>query len=467
MIVAGAGQAGREFCCRMATRWRVIAVDPLAYKLERLQQLDSGAEVVQGDATSSFVLKQAGAASVLVAVTGNDEINLEICRAATEARVPRLFSLLINHKWRADFMELGVELISRPSSVASVLQTRLDPGRRTSSELGLGRGELIEVTVLPHSPMVGKALEHMRPTAWLVAAIYRDSELIVPHGRTVLEARDRVLLAGQPEVLPAIADYLRSGVSEFPLQYGSFIIAADPTSEGEGYSVSESFYLARETQALGLKVLCSQEQEPRVLKELSELAQLECEAVPSEDWAHRLSQLHQDYDCGCLVLPAPTAGIWDLFGLGHRGLFEFLSQARQPCLFARGSFPYRRILVATSEGEGPAEAVELAVEVSRVFGATLTAITVLPPEFVTGEEHNRKLRESVDRAAYIGSLYSVQVTTGVLEGNPVHSLVEAAAEQDLLVISHRSHTGFNPITPDVSRHLLLRAPCSVLVLPHE
>lgn len=468
MLIAGAGQAGREFAFRMAGRWRISVIDESQRKLNSMKAMDQSVACYLGDATSDLVLRKAGLkeAQVLVVVTGSDEANLEICRTGRRLGVPRILSLLINYRYHDDFLATGVELVSRPSSVASVLQTRLDPGRRACSELGLGRGELIEVRVLPHSPVVGKPLSHLNPTSWLVAAVYREGNLVVPHGQTVLEADDRVVLVGQPEVLGGIADYLRCGQSEFPRQYGTHIVMADPTGEGEGFSLAESFYLTKHTQAEGLKVLATQQQRPRHLTELSDLAEIELEIIGEDVWRTKINSAHHDYHCGLLVLPAPSPGLLDWLGLGHKSLFDILSQAKQPCLFSRGTFPYERILVATSSGTGPAQAVELAVEVARQFEARLTAVTCLPPDFVSGDIYNQSLRDSVNQAAQLGSLYSMDVRTQVLEGNPVMTVVEAAGEQDLLVISHDSEARFNPLTPDISRHLLLRCPCSVLVLSH-
>ena len=53
-----------------------------------------------------------------------------------------------------------------------------------------------------------------------------------------------------------------------------------------------------------------------------------------------------------------------------------------------------------------------------------------------------------------------------MEGNPVHKVVEFLQTSDLLVIAHRQNHRFSLISPDVSRQIILRTNCSVMVLPH-
>jgi len=47
----------------------------------------------------------------------------------------------------------------------------------------------------------------------------------VPHGDTVIQKGDRVVVIGDPAILPSIATHIGSGESEFPRHYGSNIVA--------------------------------------------------------------------------------------------------------------------------------------------------------------------------------------------------------------------------------------------------
>lgn len=468
LIIAGAGQTGRELSVRMEPNWRVAILDKNPAKLEVLEGEGCPADItcVEGDATSALVLRSAGmeSAQSAVALTGRDDVNLEFCRLARqEFQVSQVLSVVVLRTQLPQFEELGVEVFSRPYSVASALQSRLEHGKRTTADIGLGQGEICEVTVLPHSPVIGQAMADLHPHSWLVGAIYRAGRLVVPHGNTVVEEGDRVLLVGEPAVVPAIADYFRSGTSEFPLQYGTRVVVVNPCGEREGRSVDEAFYLARNSRAFGVKFQLSPGQDPDVLQQLCRSAEIECSVVTN---GAPLNEFTEACDCGCLVLPAPKPRLLDRLGMGRRDILSMLDQIDQPCLLSRGTYPYDKILVAVCPGAGPARAVELALDVARLFQASLTACTVLPPSFVTGEQKSEELQMALEQAVRIGALYSMKISSQRLEGNPVHQVEALASDFNLLVIAHHKRQRFSITRPDVSRHLLFRAPCSVMVLPY-
>ena len=60
--------------------------------------------------------------------------------------------------------------------------------------------EVLELMVMPHSPLVGK---RMREVSWpensLVASIRRGTHLIIPHGDTVIQEGDRLAVVVEPE----------------------------------------------------------------------------------------------------------------------------------------------------------------------------------------------------------------------------------------------------------------------------
>jgi len=468
VIIAGAGQTGRELACRLLENWRVVLVDPLTEKLQLARAEAEGVVTVEADATSYLNLRKAGVeqAQALVSVTGFDEANLEVCRFALErAGIGQVFAVVMNRAYLEQFLELGVQVVSRARALASALQTKLDPGHRTTSELGLGEGELLEITILDHSPVIGRSLSSFRAKAWLVGAIYREGKLVVPHGGTTIQEGDRVLLVGEPNTLPAVSNFFRKGASEFPLQYGSHVIVSDPEEKGDGMSLPEALHLASETFARSLKVLSAPYQEESTLTEICRLADVPTSIKASlEDWPRGLYKTLEEEDCGCFVVPGPDSGFFDWMGLGHNAFFSLIETVRQPCLLARGTFPYRRIMLVVGLGQPYAKARELAYDVTRLFDAEIVATAVLPPEFVSGSGHHEELEESLQRTITIGSYYSLEVEARLLRGHPVHTIVEQAEEFDLVVVGY--HQGSKRLLSlDATQHILLRAPCSTLVLP--
>ncbi len=451
-LVVGLGRVGREIAKRLHSSWRVIAIDKDAEVVEQYRQsLDENAEVevLCGDVSSLLVLRRAKANEVkmAVAVLGDDEATEIFCNLMQkEFSVPFLYAQVISEEKAPIIKKTGAEVSCRSSVMASVMLAQIDSSRKIADNIGLGMGEISEVKILPHSAVIGRSLMQLHPQAYLVGAIYRGGKLVVPHGNTVFEAEDRVVLIGDPVVLPRVAAYFRSGFSNFPMPYGSQFMTL-------GYG--EKPPVEVETEAVWLAKSVKDDDKA----DIEPLAW----QVPGKKQSD-LYKILEENDCGCLVVPSTSFNMWQTMGLLNCKLMELLNKANRPCLVARGSFPYKRIVhVVTPEHP---RSLELALGLVRSLGVPFICLAVKPEEMVAGEEQNKELQNSLQKAVKIASLYSVTAESVCLDGNPVHKVVEFLQASDLLVIAHRQNHRFSLISPDVSRQIIMRADCSVMVLPH-
>ncbi len=450
LLVAGFGETGRVVAEQLGPQWDVgyIEINP---------ELAQGDNVAEGDATSLLVLRRAGMerAKAVLAATRSDEVNLEFCRLAKahfgiESRVAVISDLQNLDTFKAE----GIEVIHRGSSLASSAASRLKTGTRAPENVGLGEGEICEVDVAPGSTAIGKTPAVLNPQSWLIAAIYRQQRLIVPHGDTVIEEGDRVLLVGQPEILKGVSNYFRAGTSEFPLQYGATVVGLLKGGFCEK-TVDEVRYVSQNTEAAGYRIFTPSannaggEVEPRAFN-------------PSG-----LSKFLDEVDSGCCVLPAPKRRWFHGLGLGARELFDLVEAHNEPVLIARGSHPYKKMVLGVRPGLGSRFAAEMAVDLARGLNCSITAVGVVPSELVTGTGYQKTIRECLAEVIRLGDVYGLQVEVSVLYGNPVHTLEEISQDHDLLVLAHRRKRRTTLIRPDVSRHLILRARCSTLCLTHN
>lgn len=464
LVIAGAGPTGRALARRTLAQWRPLVIDIRPEALERLVEVE-GIETICGDATSTLVLKKADLEDVFsaVAATGSDEVNREFCRLLREMFGIRNFVALVHDPEVAEeFKEEGVTTVSRPISVASIIESHLDSGRRTTADVGLGIGEIYEVTVQSHSPVIGKTLRILRPQSWILGAIYREGELVVPHGNTQIEANDKCLLIGDPEVLPGIADYFQRGSSEFPLQFGTRYCLVD---QPELPNLEECRWLVENTEAKGIGVLHNGQGIPQEVKEaFPEGTEMSWRNL-TEDWPANLMERGDQLDCAMMIVSSNSVDWRDRMGFGNKALVNLLDQTPEPVLISRGSHPYKRILLAVSPSPGSRRADELAVDVARKFEAELTAVGVLNTDFVVGPEYKAELEAALEAARSVAHLYSIKIDTQLVEGNPVHQILDMCKDYDLLIVAHRRQRRFSMTQVDVSRHLVLRAPCSVMALP--
>ena len=471
VLIVGAGSTGFELARRLLGGWQVtlLDVDPGPAKARGSLALPADRfTFIDGDATSRLVLERAGATRVdaVVVTTGAYDVTLETCRILKQdLHVPEVTVLLRGDASPKPFQALDVDVVRGVEAQSALLASAVAKGSRIAAGVGLGRGEVMESEVLPNSGVIGKPLSSLHPRLWLIAAVYRDDELIVPHGDTRLEAGDRVLLVGDPAVLPGIARFLRTGHSEFPLHYGTAIVV--PADVMTPPAFPELAWLARHSKAHALEfVACGDGAAAQPLLQWAQGEGLTARvACTGQDTRGHLAEAMVRRDVGILVQSPEPIPWHKRLGFGWTSLMRRIAPLRSPVLVPRGTFPWERILLALTDPEFDAETATLAIDAARCFAASLTVGVALAPEFVTGAGVAEELRRQQDEVRELAMSYGVQVARLEFEGNPVAATLAACSGFQLLVLGFRSGVRNSLGRPSVEQNLVHRAPCSVLVLP--
>ena len=225
IIILGAGQVGGTLAEHLADeRNDITVVDADVTPLRALQErLDL--RTVHGDAAHPTTLFNAGAedADMLIAVTNSDEINMVACQVAfTLYRTPTKISRIRSADYLARSAELfesgalAVDVIIGPEQLVtdSIEQLIANPGSLQVLEFAEGRISLVAVRAVTDGPIVGRQLqeirEHMPHIDNRVAAIFRQSEEIVPEGDTVVEPDDEVFFIAASEHIQKVTAELRA-----------------------------------------------------------------------------------------------------------------------------------------------------------------------------------------------------------------------------------------------------------------
>ena len=139
---------------------------------------------VEGDGSSRVVLERAGLDGVdaVIAANGDDRVTLEVCRIAREAGVDRIVAVAGDPSLVAEFRRLEVPVVSPERLAARTVEINLEPRRVASAAFANGLAEALEFRISPDSPLRGRALADLGLRAWLVAAVLRGDQLIVPNG---------------------------------------------------------------------------------------------------------------------------------------------------------------------------------------------------------------------------------------------------------------------------------------------
>jgi trk system potassium uptake protein len=141
---------------------------------------------------------------VVVAATGDDEDNLVISLLAKqEFAVPRVVARVNHPKNEWLFNETwGVDVaVSTPHLILALTEEALSVGSLVRLlQLERGRARLVEVTLAPDSPIIGKEVrEAGMPRDSTFVAVVREDHVIVPRGDTTFADGDEVLALVTPD----------------------------------------------------------------------------------------------------------------------------------------------------------------------------------------------------------------------------------------------------------------------------
>ena len=89
-----------------------------------------------------------------------------------------------------------------------------------AQNVGLGKGEIMEVLVPFGSSYVYRHIGSIEQKRWRIAALYRNNRLILPEPYHILLPNDLLLLIGEPEVLKQVFKSIKQEVGQFPMPYG-------------------------------------------------------------------------------------------------------------------------------------------------------------------------------------------------------------------------------------------------------
>lgn len=473
VLIVGAGDTGLELARRLPQDWDITMVDinlEQAHRCTTAGGFQRPVRLHQGDASSRLVLQgvDASAMDIAIVTTAPDEVSLEVCRLLKdEFHLHNVWALVRRARKEAAFQALGIDIVSDFESSAALLSSRVTGGYRVASDVGLGRGEIMETEVLPNSSVIDKPLKQLQPKQWLVSLVYRDDEIIVPHGDTTLQEGDRVLLTGEPRLLPSIARFIRSGHSEFPLHYGTDIVA--PLGKYTNHHLDELTYFMKNTRAEAVEFVSCDPDSPHkeVVEKFARDSDFQVRVTFEESNApDDLRCWEKGRSAGVLLQPPETISIWARLGLVQAPLLKRLGSIDTPVLIPKGTFPYQQLLFAIHDSVFPLEAAILAIDVARILSAELTVAVAIPPEIVAGRQMFNKLKGVLSEMRELAGAYGTRIKTIELHGNPIGSLLEQSRNHNLLIYGLRKNKKRSLTRPGVEPSLLHRANCSMLVLPY-
>lgn len=201
VMIVGGGKVGSYLASLLLSQgYRVKVIESDREEIARLKLSLPPEVLVLGNGTDPNILESAGVrlASVVAAVTGEDEANLVVAGLArSEFGVPRIIGRVNNPRNAWLFTpEMGVDVaVNQADLMAHLIAEEMSLGdMMTLLKLRKGQFSLVEEKVDPTALVVGKRVREIQlPEDCQLVALIRKGELLVPHGDTVLQAADEVL----------------------------------------------------------------------------------------------------------------------------------------------------------------------------------------------------------------------------------------------------------------------------------
>jgi CPA2 family monovalent cation:H+ antiporter-2 len=179
-----------------------------------IQRAESaGFAVIQGHADGSGLAQlPAGQVETLLALQEDDRLNRTIAARAKEMQVPNVVALVEDPARLAEFVSQGVQpFVSALHRATMIAMMARNPDTYALLTSTTDQRDIAEVRV--RNPyLVGRRLRDLQlPGDYLVLSIRRGSELLIPHGNTMLEFDDRLSLLGDLARLDEARSMLEGG----------------------------------------------------------------------------------------------------------------------------------------------------------------------------------------------------------------------------------------------------------------
>ncbi len=213
VVIVGAGEVGTLIATSLAPDNEVVLVDADEQHVDKLKyELD--VLTLAGDGTSAAVLEEAGVADadMVIASTDDDRTNLVTCGTAATIGDPFTIARVkhARYQWTWERTERAFDVDFMVCSDLKTAETIVNiiglPAAIDVDPFAGGRVQMAEFDISDDSPVTGETVAEADTFDSLTfAALFRNGDMILPQGTTVIEAGDRAVVIGSPESVQKFA----------------------------------------------------------------------------------------------------------------------------------------------------------------------------------------------------------------------------------------------------------------------
>ena len=466
VIIVGAHSEAKQLINRISAGWSVSVID---IDQEKLRNFSTNRQIekYQGDGTSTLVLKKAGieSATALIALTENDEVNIEILKIAKQNNILRLSSVVNKESFIKKYQELEVEIVDPGILISRRLEHILEPRRVVSQAFAGGRAEAIELEISPDSPARGKKLKEIGSKYYIVGAILRKGQVLIPHGDTELETGDLVTVVLQAGAFGNVIELFTGSESRYPLEFGKNV-AVVIKSEQNLKNLSEAEFYTRNTKAEELIIFSSEE----VFKDNKESNQETYDAILKDqeyqiiqNQKNSLKELEskiEELSIGTLVIPVDEDNHKKSF---VKSIINLSNNKNVPVLFSRGSSPFKTIGILISNNFHQNSPTLVSFDLAVSMSAKIFGLKVNQPKFLS-QENSATNKDLLEKLQDIALAHETQLDIFSSEGNEAKTFIENSSKFDLAVLGKDNSSAWQ--SKKISEFVALNSSSTVLYIPN-
>ena len=250
-VIIGAGKIGYNIAETLSKEGHDVYVIEKDEERKQIVEENLDVQVMLGNGADSRLLESIDVedADLLIAMTENDELNMLACMLAGQYGVKKTVARVRKPEYDrrnklASNPALNIDLLINPERVAAAEIAKIIsvPEAVDVNYYAKGKIVLLELLIEKGNPVINYALKDLRGQHhFLVAAILREEELIIPRGDDQIFLGDRVFVIGrtdQMREIEKVLGFVRRTVRSVMLMGGSRV----------------AFYLAQLLEKRGLEV---------------------------------------------------------------------------------------------------------------------------------------------------------------------------------------------------------------------
>ena len=418
------------------------------------ENLNSNIEFEIFDATSLFKLRQQFHKKQFLTVflilqsTKETKVIYENIRSFNK-RIK--IAALDNNGNLKDIKDNYLNIVDSNELLANRLYQFLPNVPSTAQNIGLNKGEIMEVIVPFASAYAFRHINSIKQVNWKISAIYRDNKLLLPKKTTMIKPRDRLLIVGNPNILLNVYSKIKNKSSKFPEPYGkNFYLYLDISRDNKRAIeyIKESLYFINK---LGDKNLIIRIVNPNNLEIVNKITNFENGKVrvlvsyTKIDEA-TISSDFDKYDIGLILISQKT-----LFkNCFCKKLYEY---KKLVYIFGNSKFnQIKEAVVVKGDEESTEEIASVAFYISDALGIGLSLRNYNPE----GDFSNSKM--IVELFETLAHVHNTKIKIIQEKKNPIAAIRHS--KKILIVIPFKPSFNFNYFTAILKRKievLLLRS----------